>query len=51
MCYNDCSWICYTDESLGFVLELDYIIGEELMAEVARFLHRQMVRQTLIIGK
>jgi hypothetical protein len=48
ICESDGDWICYTDETLGLVLELDYMISDKLIEEVVRFLSRTMKKGQLI---
>ena len=48
VCGNEGSWVCYTDEALGFILELDFVIFEELMIEMARVLHKKTLALSLM---
>lgn len=43
ICSNEGSWVCYTDEALGFILELDFVIFEEMLMEVARIIHKRVI--------
>lgn len=41
ICESEGDWIYYTDETLGLLLELDYVICEKFIDEVVRFLLAQ----------